>query len=257
MNRLAGFLSLFLLVTPIFAQDDAGNSGGLSDGGLFGVGAANAAGNRGGQQGTVDRLASLRALLLNANAPLQKGQEKGLNAMLDKEIKAMSDALRAKFPQETAPVAAPRGGQPQGQRGAAPRGARGAAAAAVDTPYTAEIRRMNTELLAKVITALQPQQQIVVKKWMNDQVRARGGLDALSLTMEEAGTPLTSEQLPPLQALYSELNQSRTQALREAQGKPDPAKLNELEIATMSKVLKLLNDNQRKALLQSMAKPQQ
>ena len=119
----------------------------------------------------------------------------------------------------------------------------------------AEIRRMNEELLAKVTASLKPEQQTVLKKFENDQIRARGGLEALKLTMNEAGAPLTAEQLPPIQALYDEQNQARIQMLREAQGQPDPTKLNQLELGTMTKVIRLLSPEQRKALQDSMSKP--
>jgi hypothetical protein len=119
----------------------------------------------------------------------------------------------------------------------------------------AEIRRMNEELLGKVTASLNPQQQAVIKKYQNDQIRARGGLDALKLVIEEAGAPaLNPDQVTQIQALYTEQNQARIQMLREAQGQPDPAKIRDLELQTMTKVTRLLTAEQRKALLDSMAK---
>jgi hypothetical protein len=75
--------------------------------------------------------------------------------------------------------------------------------------------------------------------------------------MEEAGAPLTPEQEPQIQGLYSEDAKQRAQLFREAQGRPDPAKLADLEKATMAKVARLLTPAQRKALLDSRARQQQ
>ena len=76
----------------------------------------------------------------------------------------------------------------------------------------------------------------------------------LKLTMQEAGAPLTPEQEPQIQAFYNEDAQQRQQLQREAQGRPDPAKLADLEKATMAKVVKILTPAQRKALLDSRTK---
>ena len=278
MKRLSWFFVIFLLSAPLSAQD--GGDGGGGDGGffggdgvLFGGGGNDGGGNRGQQ--APDRLATLKDMLAKANAPLTRDQERALNTLLDKEIEAMSAAFAAKFGQEpAAAVGAQRGqpgqgrgqagrggqqgqGRPQAPAGQAPRGAgRGAAAGLIpDNPMTIEIRRMNEELLGKVTASLQPPQQAVIKKFQNDQIRARGGIDALKLIMEEAGAPLTAEQIPQIQALYAEENQARIQILRESQGQPDPAKVTQLQLGTMTKVTRLLTAEQRKALLESMARP--
>ena len=288
MKRLSWLFSILLLASPVFAQDggggDFGGGGDVfgGDGGLFG-GGGNAGGGNRGQAQAPDRLATMKDMMLKANTPITKDQEKALNTLLDREIKAMSEAFTAKFGQEPgAAVAAPRGQQGQGQfqgrgqgagqgRGQAPGGAgaggpqrgagRGGAAGAgaappiADNPMVAEIRRMNEELLGKVTASLKPEQQAVIRKFQNDQIRARGGIDALKLTMEEAGAPLTPDQIPQIQALYVEENQARIQLLRESQGQPDSAALSQLQLGTMTKVTRLLTPDQRKALLASMAKP--
>ena len=274
MKRLSWLFAIALMATPVFAQDDGGGGdGGFFDGdggGLFGGGGNDGGGNR-GQAAAPDRLATLKDMLAKANAPLTRDQERDLNTLLDREIKAMSDAFTAKFGQEPgAAVAAQRGAQGQlqgrgqgrgqappagaGGLGGVPRGA-GRAGAAADNPMVAEIRRMNEELLAKVTASLKPEQQAVIKKFQNDQIRARGGIDALKLIMEEAGAPLTPEQIPQVEALYVEENQARIQMLRESQGQLDPAKLSQLQLGTMTKVTRILTAEQRKALLDSMAKP--
>jgi hypothetical protein len=45
--------------------------------------------------------------------------------------------------------------------------------------------------------------------------------------------------------------------MRESQGRPDPAKLDDLEKSTLTKVARLLNAAQRKALLDSRTKAAQ
>ena len=114
---------------------------------------------------------------------------------------------------------------------------------------------MNDELLGKVTAALKPDQQTVLKSYQKDQIRARGGLEALKLTMEDAGAPLTPEQIPPIQVLYDEQIKARAEIAKESQGaRPDPAKLSAVELQTLTKVLKVLNAAQKKALAESMAK---
>lgn len=122
-------------------------------------------------------------------------------------------------------------------------------------PVATELTKMNDELIGKVIASLQPPQQAVLKKYQSDQVRARGGFDALKLTMEEAGAPLTAEQIGPIQALYDDQKKAKSDLAKEAApAKPDPAKTSALEVQTLTKVLRVLNAAQKKALTESMAK---
>ena len=73
--------------------------------------------------------------------------------------------------------------------------------------------------------------------------------------MEEAGAPLTAAQESQIRAFYVEDAQQHLQLQRDGQGVADPAKIAELEKTTLSKVVKLLTPEQRKALLDSRAKP--
>jgi hypothetical protein len=104
------------------------------------------------------------------------------------------------------------------------------------------------------MAALKPDQQAAFKKYLNDETKKAGGFAALKVTMEEAGAPLTAEQEPQIQGFYTEDAQQRQQLQRESQGRPDPAKVAELEKATMAKVVKVLTPAQRKALLDSRTK---
>ena len=112
-----------------------------------------------------------------------------------------------------------------------------------------EIRKLNDDLIAKITAVLKPDQQAAFKKFQNDEIKKAGGFGALKIVMEEAGAPLTSEQQPQIETFYNEDAQQRSELLRESQGHPDPAKLADLQKATMAKVVKILTPAQRKALL--------
>ena len=226
----------------------------------FGVEPGAAAGARGGQAG---------------QAQGRGGQGRGGQGAQGGQVPPNGAQGQGRQGQGQAPGQGQAGGQAQGRGGQAGqlgqggqagggfRGAAGAGAPAAlagllpETPQAAEIRRMNEELLAKVTASLQPPQQAVIKKYQNDQIRARGGLDALKLTMDDAGASLTAEQVPQIQALYDEQNQTRIQLIRESQGQPDPTKVSALELTTLTKVIRLLNPEQRKALQDSMTKAKQ
>jgi hypothetical protein len=115
-----------------------------------------------------------------------------------------------------------------------------------------EIIRLNDELLGKIADApvLTPPQQGLIQKLYRDQVKSRGGFDAIRLTMEEAGAPFSPEQIAQIQPLFDRQNDTRAQLVREAQGQPlDQAKLDQLQRETLAQVLKLLTSPQRTALL--------
>ena len=69
--------------------------------------------------------------------------------------------------------------------------------------------------------------------------------------MEEAGAPLTPEQESQVRQFYVEDSKQHLQLQRDG---ADPAKVAELERATLAKVVKLLSPEQRKALLDSRTK---
>jgi hypothetical protein len=108
--------------------------------------------------------------------------------------------------------------------------------------------------VTKIAAVLKPEQQAAFKKFRSDEIRKGGGFPALKLVMEEAGAAFTPEQEQQIQALYADDTRQRMILMRESQGRPDPAKLDELERGTMAKVARLLNPAQRKALLDSRSK---
>jgi hypothetical protein len=238
MRQLVWILGALWIAAPAFSQDDAPQS-------PF-------AGGGGAQVFTrvdeVNPMDSVKTFLAKANIKLSGDQEKALKPSVDaayKQMQEVSERMRAQFGGQRGP------GGPRGERG----GFRGRGDA-VNNPLNAELRRINDDLVAEINAVLKPDQQIALKKFQNDQIKAAGGFAALKLVMEEAGAPLTAEQEPQIQAFYVEDAQQRIQLLRESQGQADPAKVAELERATMAKVARLLSPAQRKALLDSRTKSQ-
>jgi hypothetical protein len=231
-----------------------------------------------------DRLVRLREALAKAEAPMTKEQETELNKILDTEIPAMRRTLqthgqemiaaRAANAPPAAPAATPApapatppqappappagaaAGTPNAALLAAAMAARGAppssrVPAEVLDALEVEMRQMNDALFTKIASspALDAKQQAVLTKMSRSQIRARGGYDALRISMEDAGAPFTEEQIPQVQALFEEQKKSRELLAKESQGTPDPAKLKQLETETLTKVVRLLVPAQRTALL--------
>jgi hypothetical protein len=169
---------------------------------------------RGGSSTPVDRLARVRELLAGANLPLTKDQEGALNALVNNEIPEMRKALQARISEL--------------QKGTASSSTSG------DLPtmdaLAPEIIRLNDQLLGKMAASggLAPEQQSFLRKVYKDQVKSRGGFDAIKLTLEDAGTPFSADQIVQIQPLFDE--------------KADKQQ-------TLAKVLRLLTADQRKALL--------
>jgi hypothetical protein len=243
-----------------------------------------------------DRLVRLREALLKADTPLTKEQETELNKIIDTEIPAMRKTIQthgqqmmaerggSPTPPSPAPASAPPAtgastpapsaaarGAAAPPAGAPPNAALLAALAARNAPppssrvpaevldaLEVEMRQMNDALFMKIATApaLKPPQQSVLTKMSRDQIRSRGGFDALRIAMEDAGAPFTAEQTPKVQALFDEQKVTRANLAKETQGTPDPAKLKQLERETLTKVVGLLVPAQRTALL-AMLRAQQ
>jgi hypothetical protein len=232
-------LAMLLVVTPVFAQDDDGP-------GERGVGGGT------GQTLVFTRVDSLnpmeqvKSFLAKANIKLGSDQEKILRPQVE--------AALAEAQQATERL------QPQSGRGAGERARRGGPPGAGPGPNSAlaaELRRINNDLVVKINAALKPDQQATFKKFQNDEIQKGGGFPALKLVMEEAGASFTPAQEQQIQAVYADDARQRAQLMRDSQGRPDPAKLDDLEKGTMAKIARLLNAAQRKALLDSRAKSQQ
>lgn len=113
---------------------------------------------------------------------------------------------------------------------------------------------MNDALFGKIAasSALDAKQQAVLVKMARTQVKARGGFDALRISMEDAGAPFSADQTPKVQALFEDQKKARAELVKESQGTPDAAKLKQLDSATLTKVVGLLSPAQRTAFLAYM-----
>jgi hypothetical protein len=206
---------------PAFAQDvDLGLGGDVSSLLNLPVPRGNTPAARGadargrGSNTPVDRLARIRELLAGASLPLTRDQEASLNALVSNEIPEMRKALQARISEM--------------QKNSAP----GTTTAQLPTMdmLTPEIIRLNDQLLGKMAASpgLAPEQQSFLRKIYKDQVKSRGGFDAIKLTLEDAGTPFSADQIAQIQPLFDE--------------KADKQQ-------TLGKVLRLLTPAQRSALL--------
>src|SRR5262245_25221242 len=207
---------------------------------------------------SVDPMDQVRTFLGKANIKLSSDQEKALKPQVDAALKEAQDVTAGLAPQGAA--RGERGGE-RGQRGGAGNGGGqrrgGPGGFGPNNALTAELRRINDDLITKINAVLKPDQQAAFKKFRSDEIRKAGGFPALKLVMEEAGAAFTPEQEQQIQELYAEDARQRVQLMRESQGRPDPAKLDELEKSTLTKVARLLNPAQRKALLDSRTKATQ
>jgi hypothetical protein len=243
MKRCILVIAALLLAMPAFAQDEGGGGGLPSS--LFGGGDFGARGEK------ANPMDAVKKFFATANVTIAGDQEKVIKPVVEAAFKQVQDTVERLGGQPAGAGGERRGGGGfDGQR----RGGRGGAGFQSNPQLTAELQKINDEVLPKIVTLLKPDQQATFKKWQNGEIKKAGGFPALKITMEEAGAPLTAEQEPQIRAFYAEDIQQRQQLQREAQGRPDPAKIAELEKATLAKVAKVLTAEQRKALLDSRAK---
>jgi len=272
MKRLIWVVALLFIAAPVFAQDEGGGGGLPSS--LFGGG--DVGGGRGGQQ--ANPMDAIKRFFAQAKITVSGDQEKAMKPIVDAAFKQVQDTVerlggargaggegfrgqggeRGFRGQGGDGAAAGQNPQGQGRQGGGfdpgQRRGRGGADAGSNPQLAAELQKINDEVLPKLVAVLKPDQQAAFKKWQSDEIKKGGGFAALRLTMEEAGAPLTAAQEPQIRALYLEDAQQRRQLQREGQGTADAAKVAELEKTTLSKVVRLLTPDQRKALLDSRAK---
>ncbi len=252
MKRSLWVLLIVLIAAPVFAQEEGG-------------GPAFGGGGGGGSQvftrvDSVNPMEQVKTFLGKMNITLSSDQEKTLRPSVEaalQQIRDISERAAAQRGGRGAGFGGGGGGERRGRGGdggGQGRGGGNELAALSNGPAAQEIKKINDDLTAKITGVLKPDQQAVFKKFQNDEIKKAGGFGALKVIMEEAGAPLTAEQQPQIQTFYNEDSQQRVQLAREAQGRPDPAKLADLEKSTMAKVAKVLTPAQRKALLDSRTK---
>ncbi len=225
-------LFLLLLAAPLFAQDEGG--GGLPSS-LFGGDAPIS--SRGNEANPMD---AVKKFLAQSNVTLGGDQERALKPTIESAFRLVQDTVEKYNTQPGARAGRGGDGGFRGQRGPGGEGRRGAGGGAIapqNPQLAAELQRINDDVLGKITAVLKPDQQAAFKKWQNDVIKKGGGFPALKIVMADAGAPLTAEQEPQIQAIY-------TEAVKTA----------EPELTTMTKVAKLLTAAQRKALLESRVK---
>jgi hypothetical protein len=255
MKRTFWVLLALLAAVPVFAQDEGGGGGAFAGGGGTNVFT---------RIDAVNPMEPVKAFLQSkVNITLSADQEKALRPQVEAAFQQIRDLSERNAAQRGGGQGGDRrGGGGAGGGGGERRGGRGrgadpnSLAALQSGPAAAELQKINDDLMNRITAALTPDQQAAFKKYLNGEIKKQGGLGALKVTMEEAGAPFTPEQETQLQGFYSEDAQQRAQLRRESQGNPDPAKLADIDKATMTKVVKILTPAQRKALADSRTKAQ-
>ena len=115
------------------------------------------------------------------------------------------------------------------------------------------------KFIANFLPVLTPEQTTIWNNFRKDQIRARGGYLALKMALEEAGTPTTSEQETQLQQIFRTYDEQKRELQRAAGpgGQPDAAKRKEADEQYLASLIKALNADQRKALLEWRRNSQQ
>jgi len=105
--------------------------------------------------------------------------------------------------------------------------------------------RMNVEFMRRINGVLTPDQNNTWRRFRTEQIMMRGGFPALKLILDNASKPMNEEQERNVIAVYNEFNQQINKTT------PDRATLDKLESEALIKVVRILNAEQRRALLTS------
>ena len=240
LRRLAWALAVALLATSVFAQDD-GDSGPSPDVDDF---FSNEPFPSTPALPERDVLGDVRNWLKKSNAaPMDSKQEKALKKLYDKEVKAMEKTFEKRFGESLESALAAQ---------SAPRGRRGQTASRAKPEHTAAICRMSAQLVDKVIAGLRIDQQATLRKYQSEQIRS-SKLGLLSRNLESAGVPLTSEQKQQADDLFARESRLRTLMIIEAKGEPHQVRTTPLEAQTTQRVASLLEQQQVKVLVETIA----
>lgn len=246
-------LTALVLATPVFGQDDDGGGGGAFGGGFgnFGFESENNNDDSFSSEGfgnqsagpKFDPLADLRVWLVKASAPpLDKKQEKPLNKIYDKEVKAMAKSFEKEFGVSLESALAAQNPS-RGRRG----GMR------VTAAQSAEARRLSDQLVNKIIAGLRLDQQAALRKYQSEELRVRR-MELVMRSMDAAGLSLTPEQRVEVEALYARESRLRTLIIVEAKGGPHQTQVSRLETQTTQRVIALLDPTQKTTLAEARAR---
>ena len=111
---------------------------------------------------------------------------------------------------------------------------------------------MSAQLVDKVIAGLRVDQQAILRRFQSEQLRTTK-TTALARNLETAGFPLTTEQKQKSDDLFMRESRLRTLMIIEAKGEPYQSKTTPLEAQTTQRVAALLQQDQLKILLQTIA----
>ncbi len=176
-------------------------------------------------------------MLTDAGVPLSEEQQQTLQSIMEGQRRAFREQFRQRRQEGGQESSGEHGRERGGQR----RGAFGGRG------------RFGEAMQEKIRSVLTAEQIGVWDKYRTEQIRRRGGYPALRLMLEEIGAPLSSVQEEQLQTEFRDYNRQRRQLRGEAE-QADPAELQGLESRHLSKVIKLLDAEQRRAMLQSRRK---
>jgi hypothetical protein len=237
MKSFIWFVLIILIAVPVFAQDEG--EGGGSEGGAF------------SDEGPVaeiqsrpklDLLADLRNWLTKASAPpLEKGQEKALKSMYDRQVKEMSESFKKQFGVSLNSAIAAQ---------SSPRGRRGPS----NTAQSAEIARLSNQLSDRLIASLRMDQQSALRKYQSEQLRIKE-VRLIKQKLKAAGISLTDEQDSQVDAIYVRQSWLRTLAIIEARGEPYDKNITILEQQTTQRVVQVLDQSQKAVLSAGVSKP--
>ncbi len=113
------------------------------------------------------------------------------------------------------------------------------------SPSDPGIARMNLDFMRRINGVLTQDQNSTWRRFRTEQIMMRGGFPALKLILENAEKPLTEEQEKNVIGFYNEFNE---QINKET---PNRVTLDKLEHDALVKVIRILNFEQRQALLTS------
>jgi hypothetical protein len=113
------------------------------------------------------------------------------------------------------------------------------------------IRAANEGYTGKFYGVLTPEQRLTLRRYRTDQIMLRGGFGSLKMLLDNAKTPLTSEQEQQARSLYEELNAEVKKLPRDSKGTPDRMLLDKAENSALARVVKLLTPEQLQVLINS------